>query len=192
MVSVRDLDVRRVVLSLPPGHVNALQDLSTYTPTRPSYSSSSSSSSPFSRLLFHPQPFSLSLKLAPTKTAPPPEGFHGRRLKSGSLPCPRRATPRQPGLPRFLFSHLLRRLRIRGWYRDFLRRNAQESGFQNVRLPSVHVRENATKGWSQLVILKIPSDRNDLRKSGQRRSTCNLGRELPVMLREHWEIVRGN
>lgn len=98
MVLVRDLDVRRVVLSLPPGHVNALQDLSTYTPTRPSYSASSSSSSLFSRLLFHPQPFSLSLKLAPTKTAPPPEGFHGRRLKSGSLPCPpsRHPAPTRP------------------------------------------------------------------------------------------------
>jgi len=44
---------------LPPGHVNALRDLSTYTPTR------SSSSLSFSCLLFHPQPFSLSLKLPP-------------------------------------------------------------------------------------------------------------------------------
>ena len=35
MVSARDLDVRRVVLGLPPGHVNALRDLSTYTPTPP-------------------------------------------------------------------------------------------------------------------------------------------------------------
>jgi len=113
VVSARDLDVRRVVFSLPPGHVNALRDLSTYTPTRPSSSLS------FSRLLFHPQPFSLSLKLPPTKSPAPLEGFHGRRLKSGSprafatapsrpLPGPalvnlRRPHPRSSKPPRKFF-----------------------------------------------------------------------------------------
>jgi hypothetical protein len=97
-------------LSFPSGHVNALPDLSTYTPTRPNdYPSLSCSFSP-SRAhpflsLAHRASFSIAGPTAPPVFSPgsarhflfllnypppgvckaPLEGFHGRRLKSGSL-----------------------------------------------------------------------------------------------------------
>ena len=63
VVSAWALDVRRVVFSLPSGHVNALWDLSTYTPTRLVNVNDDYDSTLPPFLPLQAQPFSLSLKL---------------------------------------------------------------------------------------------------------------------------------